>query len=230
MYISAYLIHHYRNQLLCRVSETHSKGYFTLSKAFAECNTRQRTIDELYIGNSLFAEYFLSGTRQRKVTVTAPSDGDGSFAECLLRHSAKRPILPSVRPSAKTGPVGPTASPYAESFSRHSAKNPPVGSFASIFAECLGTSTRQRCLCRFPGFLLCRVPLSALGKDGFTGSQVFFFAECHGHSTRQSGPLPSVTLGKVTRMSLFYLLLLFHPNIQKIYIIHITLYINHITE
>jgi hypothetical protein len=36
------------------------------------------------------------GTRQRKVTVTAPSDGDGSFTECLLWHSAKRPILLSV--------------------------------------------------------------------------------------------------------------------------------------
>jgi hypothetical protein len=35
-------------------------------------------------------------TRQRKVTVTAPSDGDRSFAECPLWHSAKRPILPSV--------------------------------------------------------------------------------------------------------------------------------------
>jgi hypothetical protein len=66
------------------VSETHGKGYFTLGKGFAECNTRQRTLGELYIGNSLFAAYFLSGTRQRKVTVTAPSDGDGSFAECLL--------------------------------------------------------------------------------------------------------------------------------------------------
>jgi hypothetical protein len=98
---------HYRNQLLCRVSQTHGKGYFTLGKGFAECNTRQRTLGELYIGNSIFAEYFLSGTRQRlcrvpfgtrqrKVTVTAPSDGDGSFAECLLWHSAKRPILPSV--------------------------------------------------------------------------------------------------------------------------------------
>jgi hypothetical protein len=68
----------------------------------------------------------------------------------------------------------------------HSAKNPPVGPFASIFAECFGKSTRQRCLCRFPGFLLCRVSLSALGKDGFSGSQVSFFAECQGHSTRQS--------------------------------------------
>jgi hypothetical protein len=26
----------------------------------------------------------------------------------------------------------------------------------------------------------------ALGKEGFTGSQVSSFAECHGHSTRQS--------------------------------------------
>jgi hypothetical protein len=112
----------------------------------------------------------------------------------------------------------------------HSAKSPPVGPFDSPFAECLGHSTRQRWLYRFPGFLLCRVPWSALGKDGFTGSQVSFFAECHGHSTRQSYPLPSVTLGKVTRKSLFYLFLLFHPNKQKIYIIHITLYINRITE
>jgi hypothetical protein len=87
---------HYRNQLLCRVSQTHGKDNFTLGKRFAECYTRQRTLGELYIGNSLFADYFLSGTRQRKVTVTAPSNGDGSFAECLLWHSAKRSILPSV--------------------------------------------------------------------------------------------------------------------------------------
>jgi hypothetical protein len=72
------------------------KARKTLGKVFAECNTRQRTLGELYIGNSLFAEYCLSGTRQRKVAVTAPSDGDGSFAECLPWHSAKRPILPSV--------------------------------------------------------------------------------------------------------------------------------------
>jgi hypothetical protein len=96
----AWALIHYRTQLLCRVSQT-------LGKGFAECNTWQRTLGELYISNSLFAEYFLSGTRQRicrvpfdtrqrKVTVTAPSDGDGSFAECLLWHSAKRLILPSV--------------------------------------------------------------------------------------------------------------------------------------
>jgi hypothetical protein len=32
---------HYRNRVLCRVSKTLGKGYFTLGKAFAECNTRQ---------------------------------------------------------------------------------------------------------------------------------------------------------------------------------------------
>jgi hypothetical protein len=36
--------HHYRNRVLCRVSKTLGKGYFTLGKAFAECNTRQRTL------------------------------------------------------------------------------------------------------------------------------------------------------------------------------------------
>jgi hypothetical protein len=33
---------HYRNRVLCRVSKTLDKGYFTLGKGFAECNTRQR--------------------------------------------------------------------------------------------------------------------------------------------------------------------------------------------
>jgi hypothetical protein len=89
------------------VLEALGKARKTLGKVFAECNTRQRTLGELYIGNDLFAEYFLSGTRQRicrvpfgtrqrKVVVTVPSDGDGSFVECLPWHSAKMPILPSV--------------------------------------------------------------------------------------------------------------------------------------
>jgi hypothetical protein len=82
---------------------------------FAECNTRQKSIGELYIGNDFFAEYFLSVTRQRlcraslssrqenlssrcQVMVMEPLPravvtlGKGSlFAECLLyRHLAKK--------------------------------------------------------------------------------------------------------------------------------------------
>jgi hypothetical protein len=37
------LVGHYRNR------ETLGKSYFTLGKAFAECNTRQRTLDKLRI-------------------------------------------------------------------------------------------------------------------------------------------------------------------------------------
>jgi hypothetical protein len=50
----------------------------------------------LFVGHSAKNLPSAIDTRQRKVTVTAPSDGDGSFAECLLWHSAKRQILPSV--------------------------------------------------------------------------------------------------------------------------------------
>jgi hypothetical protein len=45
---------HYWNNLLCR-------DWKTLGKLFAECDSRQRSLDELYIGNGFFAEYFLSG-------------------------------------------------------------------------------------------------------------------------------------------------------------------------
>jgi hypothetical protein len=73
------------------------KAWKTLDKVFAECDSRQRSLSELYIGNSFFDEYFLSGTRQRlcrvppstlerKVVVTVPSDGDGAFAECILDY------------------------------------------------------------------------------------------------------------------------------------------------
>jgi hypothetical protein len=55
---------------------------------------------------------------RRQVTVTDPLPSvflalgkEANFAECLLSG-----------PSAKTGPVSPTASPYAESSRRHSAK------------------------------------------------------------------------------------------------------------
>jgi hypothetical protein len=76
------------------MSEALGKVGKTLGEGFAECNTWQRKLGELYIGNDLFAEYFLSGTRQRlsrvsagtwqrKVVVTTTGNGDGAFAECI---------------------------------------------------------------------------------------------------------------------------------------------------
>jgi hypothetical protein len=40
------------------VSNTLGKGYFTLGKGFAECNTRQRTLGKNFIGKGIFAECF----------------------------------------------------------------------------------------------------------------------------------------------------------------------------
>jgi hypothetical protein len=100
------------------------------------------------------------------------------------------------------------------------------------FAECLPSSTRQR-------FNLCRVPPGTLGKEPMSGSwpsasditlgkvpkpvpRSLLFAECYDPDTRQSTSLPSVTLGKVTNIYLFYLFFVFHPHKQKISHIYIT--------
>jgi hypothetical protein len=53
---------HYRKQL-CQMSEALGKTWKTLGEGFAKSDTRQRRLDELYIGNGLYVEYFLPGTR-----------------------------------------------------------------------------------------------------------------------------------------------------------------------
>jgi hypothetical protein len=37
---------------------TLGKGHFTLDKAFAECNIRQKILGKYFIGKGFFAEYF----------------------------------------------------------------------------------------------------------------------------------------------------------------------------
>ena len=69
----------------------------------------------------------------------------------------------------------------------------------SDFAEC---STQQSVFPGYPRFLPCRV--------------LWLLAYC----TRQRPSLPSATLGKMTRATLFIYLYIFHPNRQKIHIKH----------
>jgi hypothetical protein len=64
------------------VPEALGKALKALDKGFAECVTRQGRLGKQCIGKAFFAEYFFSGTRQRKAAVTARGDGDGVFAEC----------------------------------------------------------------------------------------------------------------------------------------------------
>jgi hypothetical protein len=75
------------------VSGTLGKVPKILGKGFAECYTRQRALDSEYSGKDVFAECLLSGTRQRKVAVTA-----FGTVTALCR-------APSGWRSAKTGPL-----------------------------------------------------------------------------------------------------------------------------
>jgi hypothetical protein len=147
-YILEFYCEHYRTKLLCRVLQALGKSQKTLGNLFAECYSRQRGPGELYIDNGFFVGYFLSGTRQRKVT--SPSDDDGVFAECPMvteslpvplprapvgtRQSGLHCRVPDGRALDKGGSSGPFASPFAECDNRHSKK--------SFFAECLDHSTR----------------------------------------------------------------------------------------
>jgi hypothetical protein len=186
------------------------KGSITLDKRFAECITRQRGLVEQFIGNDLFAEYFMSGTRQIKVTVTTPSDGDRAFTE----WQASKHL-------ANGDQVAPHASFCVECANWHSTKGAPVGSHASLCVECAGWhSTKKE--------PLPSARTITLGKEALPVPRCAFFAECYGHCTRRRHSLLSVTLDKVTRDPPFYLFLLFHPNKQKIYIIDIT-YTSHVS-
>jgi hypothetical protein len=184
---------HYRNRCLCRVPEA-------LGKALK--STRQRGLSTQCIGKAFFAEYFFSGTRQRgcrvpggtqqrKAAVTASGDRDGIFAECPRWHSVKKLPLPSVGLTAlgkESAWGGPHVRYFAECLVWHSAKHASLPSAGDI----------------------------TLGKEPIPVSRSWFFVECYGPDTRQSTSLPSVTLGKVTSIHLFYLFFIFHPNKQKI--------------
>jgi hypothetical protein len=83
---------HYWKRMLCRVPAL-GKGHFALGKGFAKCYTRQRVHGKKFVGKDLFAECFLSDTRQRKVTVMAHITLTGALpsvfviAECYTRQS-----------------------------------------------------------------------------------------------------------------------------------------------
>jgi hypothetical protein len=56
---------HYRNRVLCRVSKTLGKSYFTLGKAFTEYNTRQ-----IFYRQRVLCRVLFSDTRQRLCRVS----------------------------------------------------------------------------------------------------------------------------------------------------------------
>lgn len=99
----------------------------------------------------------LGDTRQRKVVVTAPNDGDGAFAECKAsRHSTKR------------APWDPRQF-LCRVFKLALAKE-------GAFAEC-ALAWHRRMELQW-ALKLVALPSVQAGKEGA-------FAECYGHNTRQ---------------------------------------------
>ena len=90
-----------------------------------------------------------------------------------------------------------------------STKRSPASLFVSTFADC--TRRHSVKVASLPS-----VEATSLGKEALPVPRCAFFVECYDLGTRQSTSLPSVTLDKVTSISLFYLFLLFYPNKQKI--------------
>jgi hypothetical protein len=170
-----------------------------LDKEFAECHLvlgkeKSPSWHQVTVTDPLPSVFF--GTQQRKVTVTAPSDGDRSFAECLLWHSAKRPILPSVcyhGPRQRRLQWAPPPVPVPRAL---------VGTQQRMLlcrvstGLALGKESSSGPLCQF----LCRVSIGlALGKESSSGplcqslcrvrwaalGKGSFFVECLDHNTRQ---------------------------------------------
>jgi hypothetical protein len=101
-----------------------------------------------------------SGTRQRKVVVTAPSDNDGVFVECPSRHSTKKPSLPRALGGTRQRGLlcqvsdgralgigyssGPLASPFAKCAGRQSEKEKWSQASGAMARRCSGDATRCR--------------------------------------------------------------------------------------
>jgi hypothetical protein len=96
-------------------------------------------------------------------------DGDGIFAECIRRHSAKK--LPLCRVSVD----------------QHSAKDPSAGPFVRFFVECSLWHSVKRAS-------LPSARATTLGKEAIPVPRYWYFAECYDPDTRQRPSLSSVTL------------------------------------
>jgi hypothetical protein len=162
------------------VSETLDKAWKTLGEVFAEYDTRQISLDELYIDNGFFAEYFLSDTWKRLYRVSlgilgkekSPSRRQvTATGDCVKCHSDTRQRLSLCRVSTDARQI---SSPWAPL---------PIP-----LPRVLG-GTQQR-------LPLCRVPTGlALGKGSPAGPFVSSFVEC----TRRYSAVGGLHLPKVLK-------------------------------
>ena len=87
-----------RDFAVCHRYSAKTKKHSAIGKGFAECNTRQTAHGIYSVGKQLFAECFLSRTRQIVYRISNLTLGKKKwFAECFFKiHSAKDYCLSSV--------------------------------------------------------------------------------------------------------------------------------------
>jgi hypothetical protein len=72
----------YQTQLLCRVLQVLGKAHKTLGKLFAQCDSRQRCLGELYIGSGFCRVLFVGHSAKTLLSATWYS------ANKIHRHNA----------------------------------------------------------------------------------------------------------------------------------------------
>jgi hypothetical protein len=119
-----------------------------MAKSLLSMTLSKISFRKMYISNGFFADYFLSvtrqslcrvslDTRQRKVAVTAPGDGDRDFAECpLYWHSTKKHH------------VGLFTISFAECIRRHSVEEHQWAPLSVSLPSALGRTQQRLPLCR----------------------------------------------------------------------------------
>jgi hypothetical protein len=142
-----------------------------------------------------------SGRHGAGVTETAPLPS-------VLGDTRQRSYICRVSPNTLGKEVT-----FLPSVYRPTLGNPPARPFVRFVVECSIRHSAKRAS-------LPSVRATTLDKEAIPVPRFCFSVECYDSDTRQNTSLPSVTLGKVTSIHIFYLFFLFHPNKQKIPHIH----------
>jgi hypothetical protein len=131
------------------VPEALGKAWKTLGIGFAECRTRQRGLDEQYIGKAFFAEYFFGHSAQ---TLPSARQYSAKKSHCHGARVTETASLPSVCRLAlgKESISGSLCQLLCRVLSMALGK-------ACLFVECQVHDTRQRSYTGAQVLVLCRV-------------------------------------------------------------------------
>jgi hypothetical protein len=115
----SYGLNRYWSQLFCRVYEALGNVYKALDEVFAECDTWQKSLGEMYIDNGFFVKFFCRSIGKKN------HRHGGDFVECRrdIRQSIHLCRVSSVPVFGKEVSRGSLYQFLCRVFRRHSAKS-----------------------------------------------------------------------------------------------------------